>query len=227
MTVSVKQYIEVSMTIFKVYISNLSPLWPIKRQEAILDDVEGTRFCDELDSSERRGFRINGLPSRDMMLRKSTRSEDQVIQVASIAVLARNSEDLMIALTQAAERNAVVRDLSARVDIKPNAKAKDLKAVAALFADSRKRAAEKVRGQTGGQKSGAIKAAQAKAVALKYENDWRNHEKTNKDLAKESGVSVNTLKLYLGRRKEARARYMAAMKRKNCAYAKRGSAKNV
>lgn len=215
------------MTIFKTYLSNLSPLWTIKRQEAILDGVDGTKFCDELDSGERRGYRINGLPSRDMMLRKSTRSEDQIIQIASIAVLARNSEDLMIVLTQAAERNAIIRDLSANMDIKPNAKAKDLKVVAALFADATKRAAEKVRGQTGGQRSGSIKAAQAKAVAMKYENDWCNHEKTNKDLSKESGLSVNTLKLYLGRRKEARARYFAAMKRKNCAYSKRGSAKNV
>lgn len=215
------------MTIFKTYISNLSPLWPMSRQEVILNGVEGTKYRDELDASERRGFRLNGLEQRDIMLRRSSRHEDQVIQVASLACLARNSEDLMLVLTNAAERNATVRDMSAKFDIKPNAKAKDLQKAAILFADERKRAAEKVRGETGGRKSGQLKSAQAKAIAMKYEKDWVEHDKTNQDIAAESGISVNTLKLYLGRRKEARTRHHAAMKRAMNAYNKRGSAKNV
>ena len=201
------------MTIFKTYISNLSPLWTIKRQEAILEGIEGTRFCDELESSERRGFRLNGLPDRESMLRKTNRSESQVIQVASIAVLARNAEDLMFVLAEASERNATIRDLSAKIDIKPNAKAKDLKAAAVVFAGARKRAAEKVRGQTGGQISGNLKSKLAKATALKFEADWEDFKKTNKQIVKESDLSVNTLKLYLGLRAAARAQYLAKMKR--------------
>lgn len=201
------------MTIFKTYVSNLSPLWPISRQEPILEGVEGIRFCDELDSSERRGFRINGLPQREIMLRKSRRVEDQVIHVASIAVLARNSEDLMLVLTHASERNATIRDLSAKIDIKPNSRAKELKAAASLFAESRKRAAEKVRGQSGGQASGSLRAKIARSTALKFESDWEDFKKTSKQISKESGLSVNTLKLYLGRRGEARARFLGKMKR--------------
>lgn len=161
------------------------------------------------------------------MLRRTTRQADQIIQVASIGVFARNAEDLMIALSQAAEINATIRDISAKIDIKPNVKAKDFKAIARLFAESKKRAAEVGRGSTGGRKSADMRSAQAKAIALKYEKDWVEYDKTNLDISKESGLSVNTLKLYLGRRKEARTRHFAMLKRKNNAYSKRGSAKNA
>lgn len=227
LTLRVKWIIEVSMTIFKRYLSNLSPVWPIKRQEAILDGLEGAEYRDEIPSDERRGFRINGLQNRAMMLRKSSRQTDQIIQVASVAAFARNAEDLMMALAQAAEVNATVRDISAKIDIKPSARAKDLKEVAKLFAESRKRAAEVVRGSTGGKKSAELRSAQSKSIALKYEKDWVEYKKTNRQISDESGLSVNTLKLYLGRRVEARARHFAMLKRKNNAYSKRGSAKDV
>lgn len=207
------------MTIQKAYISNLSPVWPVAKQINVLNPVTSdsekpvTIYRDELPSSERRGHRVDGLPERGQMFRPSSREAGQIIFVASLAVLARNADDLMLVLTQAAERNATIRDLTANVDIKPTAKAKDLKEATRLFVEARKRAIESERGKTGGQKSGGLRAQLAKEIALKFENDWQDFKKTNQQIAKESGLSVNTLKLYLGRRAEARARYLGKLKR--------------
>jgi DNA invertase Pin-like site-specific DNA recombinase len=214
LTANVKHYILASMTNQKLYFSNLSPVWPVTRQRAVLTGIEGVEYCDELDSSERRGFRLDGLPERGQMLRPSQRGEHgQTIFVASLACLARNAEDLMLVLTQAAERNAIVRDVSAQLDIKPKARTRELQNAAKIFAEARKRAMEEVRGRTGGQKSGGLRAQLAKDTALKFEADWQDFKKTNQQIAKESGLSVNTLKLYLGRRAEARARYLGKLKR--------------
>ena len=201
------------MTIFKIYLSNLSAVWPITRQEEVLAGLEGTKFCDELPASERRGFRINGLAERGHMLRRTIRQAEQVIQVASLACFARNAEDLMVALSEAAEVNATIRDVSANMDIKPSAKAKDMKAVAKLFAEGRKKAAEVVRGQTGGQASGKVRAALARQIALKFSADWQDFKKNNQQIVEESGLSINTLRLYLGHRREARSVYVAKIKR--------------
>lgn len=215
------------MTIQKLYFSNLTPVWPLKRQEAILNGISATKFCDELPSGERRGFRLNGLPERRSMLRPTTRQAQQTIFVASLAVLARNAEDLMLALSQASEINATVRDVSANVDIKPHAKAKELKKAAEIFTQGRMRAMEVERGTTGGRKSADLRLAQAKKIALEHEKDWLEYGKTNKQISEESGLSVNTLKAHLGRRVEARARHQGMLKRMNNAYSKRGSARDV
>lgn len=212
------------MTISKAYISNLSPVWPVERQEEVLADIQATRYVDELQPAERRGHRIAGLPERGQMLRKTSRHADQIIHVASLASFARNAEDLMIAISLASEINATIRDLSADITIKPNAKAKELKRAAEVFAEGRKRAAEVERGKAGGTKSGGVRARMAKEAALKFESDWLEYDKTNKQISKESGLSVNTLKLYLGRRVEARARHQAMLKRRSNAWSKRGSA---
>jgi len=201
------------MTIQKAYISNLSPVWPVSRQEAILAGIDATIYRDELPSAERRGYRVDGLPERGQMLRPSSREAGQIIFVASIGVLARNAEDLMLVLAQIAERKATIRDLSAKIDIKPNATTKDLNVVTKVFIEARKRAIESERGKTGGQKSGGLRAQLAKETAVKFEGEWQDFKKTNQQIAKDSGLSVNTLKLYLGRRAEARARYLGKLKR--------------
>jgi hypothetical protein len=215
------------MTISKLYFSNLSPVWPLSKQEAVLSGISGTKFSDELHPAERRGFRINGLPERQNMLRKTTRQVDQIISVASLATFARNAEDLMLALTQASEINATIRDVSANVDIKPSAKAKELKRAAEIFTQGRKRAMEVERGTTGGRKSADMRSAQARKIAKEHEKDWLEYDKTNKQISEESGLSVNTLKAYLGRRVEARARHQGMLKRMNNSYSKRGSVKHV
>src|ERR1700722_9906676 len=210
------------MTIQKLYISNLSPVWPVSRQEAILAEIEGTRYTDELDASERRGYRLNGLPERSHMLRPTTRTQAQIISVASLACLARNSEDLMFVLTQADDLNATIRDVSAKVDIKPGSKAKDLKNAAMIFTESRKRALEAERGSTGGKASGELRGKLAKETALRFQKDWAEDKKNSKQIVKESGVSINTLKLYLGLRKVARRNYIAALKRGKLPWDHRG-----
>lgn len=214
LTSSVKLFMLVSMTNFNAYISNLSPVWPVSRQQAIFAEhgIEQTHQ-DELTADERRGYRLNGLPDREMMFRPSTRQGDRTICVASLACLARNAEDLMVVLSRAAELNTTIRDLSANINIKPNARTKDMKLASELFAKGRKRERELVRGQTGGRKSGGLRAQLARDTARKFEADWQDFKKTNQQIAKESGLSVNTLKLYLGRRAEARARYLGKLKR--------------
>lgn len=203
-----------SMTNLKGYISNLSPVWPVSRQQSVFDahSIE-VQFQDDLGADERRGYRLNGLPDRETMLRPSQRVSDRIFCVASLACFARNGDDLVAALSKAASVNATIRDLSAGLDITPNAKAKDLKHATEVFAKGRLREKELVRGQTGGRKSGGVRANAARELALKFEADWQDFKKTNQEISKESGLSVNTLKLYLGRRAEARSRYLGKLKR--------------
>lgn len=188
----------------------------MKRQREILasfgDDV--IEYCDELDADERRGYRVDGMINRTQMLRPSTRKEGATIVVASLGVLARNAEDLLMVIGLAAERNATIRDLHAGFEIKPDAKMRDMKRATEEFAKSRVKARAADRGKFGGQKSGAVRAAMAKEVALKFENDWCASDKTNKEIVRQSGLSVNTLKLYLGRRDDAKRRWAARTKRK-------------
>ena len=216
LTLTVKHIIFTSMTIHKAYISNLSPQWPVRRQHEILASMEGavTIFSDELKASERRGYRIDGLKDRQQMLRPTTRNGEQIIFVASLAVLARNAEDLMVVLAQASERNATIRDLTAKIDIKPHAKAKELKVAAQMFADARKRAAETERSDAGGKRSAEIRKAEAKAKAETVKDEWPLYNFTSEQLARQAGICVNTLKEYLGNRRDGRRSHQAAQKRK-------------
>jgi Meiotically Up-regulated Gene 113 (MUG113) protein len=214
LTFTVKLFILTSMTNLKGYISNLSVVWPVSRQQSVFDahSIE-VQYQDDLGADERRGYRLNGLPDRETMLRPSQRNSNRIFCVASLACFARNGDDLVAALSKAASVGATIRDLSAGFDITPNAKAKDLKIATEAFAKGRMREKELVRGQTGGRKSGGVRANAAKELALKFEADWQDFKKTNQEISKESGLSVNTLKLYLGRRAEARARYLGKLKR--------------
>ena len=77
----------------KAYISNISPLWPVERQEAMLSAaVPGypdkvAVFRDELPPSDRQGHRKAALSARAEMLRPTTRKIDEVIVVAALPVL--------------------------------------------------------------------------------------------------------------------------------------------
>lgn len=203
-------------TSIRTYLSNISPLWPVKRQREMLASLgnDTIEFCDELHPDERRGYRVDGLFQRTQMLRPTTRNGAMTIAVASLGVLARNAEDLLAVIGLAAERGATIRDVNADFEIKPNAKMRDMKRATEEFAKSRVKERAADRGKFGGQKSGAVRAAMAKEVSLKFENDWCASDKTNKQIVKESGLSVNTLKLYLGRRADAKRRWAARTKRK-------------
>lgn len=202
------------MTNFKGYISNVSRLWPIPRQEAVFaaENLEAA-YRDILDASERRGYRLNGLSERDTLFRSTTRGGEKIVGVASFACFARNADDLVLALSKAADVGITIRDLSAKISIKPDAKAKDLKKAVEAFNEARKREKEFVRGQTGGKKSAELRTALAKNTALKYEQDWRDSKKTSRQISNESGLSVNTLKAHLGGRVQAKRNFIAALKR--------------
>lgn len=209
----------------KAYISNISPLWPVERQEATLSAaVPGypdkvAVFRDELLPSDRQGRREAALSARAKMLRPTTRKSDEVIVVAALPVLDWTAEGMLEALTLAMARNATVRVLDAGIEIGRSSKAAELHQAVKAFASARKRTQEIRRGTMGGRISADRRSAKAKASTDAIRPEWAfpvdhpNYEPTEV-LLKRAGVSLNTAELYLGKRSFAQAAYQSSLKRK-------------
>jgi hypothetical protein len=215
----------------KVYMSNLSPVWPFAKQEALLAQaVPGwpkgaTLYQDELSARSRRSHKPGDLDQRDAMLRPTGRRRgDEAVYVASLAVLAWTAEDMMEAITQAMARGATIHVLDAGLIITPKSDAATLHGAAKAFADGRRRRAAAEAGKTAGAISGQRRANMAKAAAESIRREWSlpSEEYPTLDLLRAAGISRNTAILYLGKRKVAQNQYQAGQKRKSSAFAKRG-----
>jgi hypothetical protein len=217
----------------RIYFSNISPHWPFERQKKLAEEkVPGfpdgvTIFQDDLSAGQRKVHQESDLKERAQLLRASTRKGGETIILPSLAVFDWTIAGMLACLTQAAARKAVVRVLDADLEIGIKPSPAVLNKAIAAFHKARDRDRRMEPGKKGGQISGGARAAQAKTIALKYKADWEASKKTSNAIAKESGLSVNTLKLYLGGRVEARRIYDAADKRRDNAWAKRGSAKGL
>lgn len=205
------------------YTSNISPLWPIKRQEALLKEAfpgwpRGvTTFHDEIEARDRRGHSPALLGKRTEMLRPTTRKgSTERITVASLAVLAWSAEDMLECLTLALARGATVRVLDAGLEIPPTTDAPVLHQAAVAFREARTRGVVMERGKAGGEASGAAKRDAAKAKAELLRPYWclPSEDYPTDPLLKRFGLSRNTAKLYLGPRDAAQRNHQAALKRK-------------
>lgn len=200
----------------RAYLSNISPLWPISRQEELIDACGPVEvFQDILSPKERKGHGICTLKQRQAMLRPSCRDAGEIIYVAALAVLAWSAEDLLVCLTLANARGAIVEVLDCDLSIPPGAGSDVLHEAVKAFAASRQRDAAYVRGKRGGETSGAQRAAQARAKAETVRAEWALPSDLYRtvDLLVTAGLSRNTIKLYLGPRDVAQKTHQASLKR--------------
>ena len=207
----------------RAYLSNLSPLWPAARQEALLLEAfpawpKGvTVFRDDIDARDRRGHSTELLVKRSEMLRGTTRKgHTERITLASLAVLAWSAEDMLECLTLALSRGATVRVLDVGLSIPPTPDAVILHEAAKAFRTSRTRGVVMDRGKAGGMASAAQRIAEAKAKAETIRAEWAlpSDDYPTLDLLAKAGISRNTARLYLGKRDVAQREHQAALKRR-------------
>lgn len=197
-------------------------MWPIPSQEALLSAaLEGyprgvVVWLDKLDPGERRGHRISLLIERENMLRPSARRTGPDIYMASLAVFAWTADDMLEQLTFAMKRHATIHALDAGLVIPPNAGADILHQAVIEFAKGRKSRLGLSAGRVGGKISAERRSAAAKTAAESVRAEWRlpSEAYPTIELIEKSGVSLNTLKTYLGRRSDAQRDYLAAEKRR-------------
>lgn len=204
----------------RAYLSNISPLWPWPRQEALLRiEVPTwpkgvTVFRDDLDVDQRRGRHQSALVARANLMRKSTRRmADNVILLASLAVFDWTIEGVMAGLADAAAGGTTVRVLDCGLTITADAGVNVMGEVARAFAAARLRQKLMKRGEAGGKASASKRWNEAAAKLRVIEKLYHDPEETRTDaeLAKLAGVSVNTMKDHMGprgnrtKRKTARA----------------------
>lgn len=203
----------------KAYLSNISPRWPIQRQEEVLRGaIPGwpkgiTIFRDVLDLNQRRAHRKNDLVERAALLRGTSRGSE--IVMATLAAWDWSAEGMLAAITLALSRGDVIRVVDGDLRLQPGASAADLVGVTAAFEASRKIDKAILRGSPGGKVSAEKRAAEARRRALEVMPLWRlpSSEWPQAAVAIKANLSLNTLKLYLPPRKEAQHDYKVEQSR--------------
>ena len=193
----------------RVYLSNISPRWTIKRQELLLraalpDYPKGvTVFHDELDRHQRQSHLSANLVQRAEMLKKTRRKAPEDIYLAGLPPLAWTTRDLLVCLSRAVSRMATIHVLEPPLLIGPDAGADVMLKAAEAFEESRKASQER-RGVPGAKVSAErrIEAARAKAAAIRER--WRLpiDQYPTAALLAEANISRNTAIFYLGPRRK-------------------------
>lgn len=190
-----------------VYMSNLSPLWPMQKQrEALAGVLPDARrvFVDELSAAERMARARVTLVERDKALRASTRG-NRVMAVASLACLDWTLKGVISAIELAHEKKTAVRVMVPAFEIAPKALAATWKLVAEAFEQSKARERAERAGMTGGRVSGRKREMAALAALETIRERWlfgdpREHPQIA--LLAECGVSRNTAIKHLGQRRK-------------------------
>lgn len=219
----------------KAYLSNVSPAWPIKRQEELLrqaipDWQAADVRRDVLDSQQLMAHRPSSLRQLERLLKPASFKRADTVMVASFAVLGWRPEDLLTRLIAAAARGFTVRALDVGLDIGPGSTPADMQKALDAFASGKARASERKRGEAGGKVSAdrrkAAKAPGIKAIADKW--GWpSNREMAEKwgfpghpyvstdELKAEAQATYNTIKAHTGfGREAAQAKYREELQRK-------------
>jgi hypothetical protein len=197
----------------RAYISNISPLWPVDRQEAALAaGVPGWPvpiYRDILPAKERQAHAPDSLPERAALIRAGrSRRGVLTLYVASLAVLARSVDDLAGIAAELQERGAalVALDIAADASGMPA----DL---AAAFKKSRLRAAQ-AKARAIGSRNAAIKLSK-KEAALRLKPFWGLKEYKTADLLAREGITRNTANKHIGMtREQAIKQHEALLKRR-------------
>jgi hypothetical protein len=191
----------------RIYMSNISPYWTFERQEAVLGPRSpgATVFRDELDKKTRRGHSPAALVERGQMLRVTRRPDpEEVVRVASYAVLASSAgdfQDVLAALEQRGARLVSVDD-------------GDVSDVLAAWHAARVKSRLAGASLRGGAVNKANIEAVYRPICEPFRERWGDPAYNAMDLAREAGVSMNTMVKYLGKRGAALDANAARLRRK-------------
>jgi hypothetical protein len=211
----------------KVYMSNISPLWPFERQTPLLEKAKAAGFTeldirkDVLDVKERRAHKIESLTERHILLRNSTRKDGGTLIFPTLAGVAWSSDDLFAVLATAADLNMKIWVLDQDLKIPTRGARAQWRKAAEAFVESRKRDQTLERGQAGGNASAERRAERLKAGIEQAKPLWGQDDLTMQKISEKVGVSVSGLVATLGKRLPAQTNYRAELKRKVKREAKR------
>lgn len=196
----------------KVYMSNISPHWTEPKQQATLASVligEHSLYTDTLPPAMRMGRDPASLAERASMLRPTAKARGEIINVASLAVLAWSPQDLTRVFSAAAERGATVLAHDINLAIPPNAEMSIVHTALEELARSRRRAQTELGRFAGGKISGHLRGEASRVACDKIAARWAlpTKEYPTDDLLAEAGVSRNTATKYLDRRPEAQRKH--------------------
>jgi hypothetical protein len=209
----------------KVYMSNISPLWPFERQEQVIAPALAARgiterkdFADDLTVNERKAHHDEHLIHPEQLLRPSTRKDGGLIVLPSLAVFAWSVEGMLTALTRAADNKATVWVVDADITLKPKADTKAWARAAEAFHKARKREQAGERGAAGGNASATKRskkqAAESIIDAWALSEGEPGYEKTGALLKRIGVKNYSTVVGHIGHRPIKQAARQAALKRK-------------
>jgi hypothetical protein len=218
----------------KFYLSNISPLWPLSRQEAVIDAAypgkrdDGNTWRDWLTPRARRTHLDEILDQRGYLVRPSTRKGGDNIVIASAAVLAWKTDALVGFLSAAAAKGSTIHIIDAKLTINPKSGPSVFEKVIAAFKKAKIRKTSLPSGRAGGSRSAELRSAEAEASCDTIKAPWsiprgyKDYEPDHK-LLKRAGVSRNTAKKYLGHRGKAQRIFISVQKRKSAVAERRAS----
>ena len=194
----------------RVYMSEVSPYWPIERQRlalaAVLDGAD--IFVDRLDRHQRRAHQAASLVERERMTRQtSRRTTGEQVHVASLAVLAWAEDDLRGVL-------AAIEARGATLHTHDGVEAADH---VAAWVRARQLSRLRVAASKGGTLTAERRRAEARAKCEVIRERWEmptTPETGTATLLAEVGLSRNTVNVYLGGRLAAQAAYQRREKRR-------------
>ena len=204
----------------RIYISNISPLWPRSRQVELLKEAipgfpkTAHVFEDNLDARSRRAHQIDSLVGRAAILRPTRRGHGTEVIIASLAVFAWSQGEMLQCLTAAAARGDTIRVLDAGISIGPSAGPAILQQALAAFEAARARQKEFEQGRSGATVSAHKREAKSREAAEGIRAAWARRDEKTADLLTRADISLNTAKRYLGSRPVAQKAQDAANRRK-------------
>ena len=141
----------------RAYISTISPSWSLDRQREVLKGCEDI-YCDDLTKAQRHRRRTDELKDRARLLRPTSRTEPGVVYIAAWICFAWDSDDLLIAVGQAAARRDTIICLSDGTQLEPVPNVEALGKIVAGFRRERVDA----RTEPGREKGTVVAAARRK-----------------------------------------------------------------
>ena len=221
----------------KAYLSTLSPKWTLdaqreklgKREAEYVDILGPTLLARVRDPAAKPADRDACLKQRATMLRPTSRTTPEEIEVASFLCLAPNMADFLDVVARASARNATLVDLSTGRRITGGQGAEELAREIPFFREA-------LRGRANGTRTeyAAKIEADGRARAIAVADLWKlPNEEAPIDMIRERAgrpgkpMAPATLVKHLGVRRDAQRLYQAGLKRSATAAAKREEQANA
>lgn len=186
----------------RVYISNISPSWPIADQQRLmaehLPDWARAVYTDVLKPRALRDRDPEKLTERTALCRPTGRRDGVVVHVATLAIVAWRQSDFRNVLEALAARgdSLIAHEEGRTFDLRNPL---ELDAAVALFPHSRTHSGRRKGRLIGSQAAAVAKLAASKADADKIRSRWGVPPNTAVGLCAEVGRSYQTMKRQLGK----------------------------